>query len=136
MADDDSAKRRPSVTELVASTQNSTVNTQDMFRVLHELAEPWAAADRAKAVEETKRAVEETKRAEIQAGQETKRAEIHAGVQKYNAIVGGVVLVGVLVLAAIALLKGDKEIAREVLIALVAAAGGYGLGTRAKKKDD
>lgn len=106
--------KRPDMTTLVPRTHSTSINTNDMVKMLQEMAAPWAAAETAKYAEETKREAETTK-----------RLEIEAGTSKVVTIAATTILLGVLMLAGMALKAGAKDVTEKVLLALITGAGGY-----------
>lgn len=115
--DEPASGKRPDMASLVPRAHNTTLPTGDMVKMLQDLAAPWADAEKAKYIEETKREAETTKRLQIEAGN-----------SKVVTIAATVVLLGVLVLAGMALRAGAKEVTEKVLLALIAGASGYVAG--------
>lgn len=91
------------------------------------MTRPLAQADVAKAQEETRRV-------QIAEDAETKRIEIAAITQRKNTNAVTIVAGMVIALAVAGLFFNQPELAEKIVIALLSAAGGYGLGTSRKSK--
>lgn len=68
------------------------------------------------------------------ATERTKQTEIEAGVQKKAIASGFWIVVGIIVLAGIALFRSAPEVTKELVIALIAGAGGFGFGRAVEQR--
>lgn len=122
MSDDE---KRPDVKSLVPRGHNTTVPTSDLIGMMQDLAAPWAEAEKAKHVA-----------AATAAAEETRRQEISAQTTRWAIVASAIVFVGVLVIAALALLHGAKDTAEKVIVALIAGASGFVAGRGSSKAKD
>lgn len=126
MSDEGDESKRTMIAQVAQESVPVSPQQQSLVRLMQELAEPWAEAEKAKHMEETRRQQEVTRRLEI----ETRSSMFATGMAT-------IVLLGVLAIAMVALLHGAKELTEKLVIALLGITGGYiaGRGHAAMKKD-